>query len=133
MTSPFSSEPLRVLVLDDSDLIRQRLVATLKGIDGVGEVREATNLAQGMDLWESWSPDLIMLDIMLPNGSGLDLLDAVKKASSPPVVVVMTHYPYPALRRKCVELGAEHFLPKATGLDRLEGIVRAEIEKRGLP
>ena len=124
-------EPLRVLVVDDSDLILQRLVAALRGIDGIGEVKEATNLAQGRNLWESWSPDLIMLDIMLPDGKGLELLEFVKRASSPPVVMMLTNYPYPLLRRKSAELGAEHFLAKTTELVRLEGIVRAEIEKRG--
>ena len=124
-------EPLRVLVVDDSDLILQRLVAALKGIDGIGEVREATNLAQGIDLWETWNPDLIMLDIMLPDGDGLQLLEFVKKSPSPPVVVVRTNYPYPLLRKRSAELGAEHFLAKTTELDRLEGIVRDEIEKRG--
>ena len=124
-------EPLRVLVVDDSDLILQRLVAALRGIDGIGDVREARNLGQGMDLWETWSPDLIMLDIMLPDGDGLQLLELVKRAPSPPVVVVRTNYPYPLLRRRSAELGAEHFLAKTTELDRLEGIVRGEIEKHG--
>ncbi len=125
------SKPLRVLVVDDSDLILQRLVAALRGIDGIGDVREATNLAQGIDLWETWSPDLIMLDIMLPDGDGLQLLEFVKRVPSPPVVVVRTNYPYPLLRRRSAELGAEHFLAKTTELDRFEGIVRGEIEKRG--
>jgi CheY-like chemotaxis protein len=59
-----------------------------------------------------------ILDIRMPGG-GLHVLEAVKGGESPPVVIMLTAFPYPQYRKRCLEAGAEHFLDKATEFDQI--------------
>jgi DNA-binding NarL/FixJ family response regulator len=69
-------------------------------------------------------PEFVVLDIRLPQGSGLAVLQTVKGLDPPPTVAVLTNYPEPQYRARCAELGADHFFYKAAGLDSLLDVCR---------
>ena len=122
---------MRVFIVDDSDLIRRRLGAVLsemKGIELVGEARdslEATKLALNL------KPDAVILDIRMPAGSGINVLENIKRATPAPQVIMLTNYPYPQYRKKAEDTGAEFFFDKATEFDKVaEAVEELRIAER---
>ena len=114
---------VRVLIVDDSSVIRQRLLALLNPLSGVTVVGQATTPEDGLELTRTLAPTVVTLDINLKGGSGLDLLREIKTLPSPPLVIVLTNYPYPAFRSRSSELGAEHFLTKSREFHQIQMIL----------
>jgi DNA-binding NarL/FixJ family response regulator len=63
--------------------------------------------------------DVVILDIHMPGGNGIEVLREVKKMDPAPGVIMLTNYAYAAYRRKCAEAGADFFLDKSTEFDQL--------------
>ncbi len=115
---------MRVLVVDDSSEIRSRLVSLLKEPGQVDRVIEAGSVAEAQRLLPESKADLVVVDMRLPDGDGLDVLKAAKRLRPAPAVVVLTNYPYDELRVACLAAGADRFLDKRTEFDRLPALVR---------
>ena len=130
MNSP-SDNLKSVLIVDDSTAVRQRLVAILNQIDGVEVVGEATDADEALELCQTLRPDVMTLDLVLPGESGVDVLEQIKQLECSPRVIVLTNYPYPAFRKRCLALGAEFFLNKATEFDRIAGILSGDVTGDG--
>lgn len=117
-------KPLRILIVDDSHVIRRRLTSMVAGVDGMAVVAEAVDGRQGLDLAIQHAPDVVILDVRMPGMSGIDLLRELKGRAHPPVVVMLTNYPYPAYRKRCQELGADHFFDKSTEFEAALEVLR---------
>ncbi len=115
---------LRVLVVDDSSEIRRRVVEVLSQVAGVARVEEATGAAAATDLMKDSPMDVVVLDIHMPGGSGIDLLRQIKATSPSPVAIMLTNLSGEPYRRVCQTVGADAFLDKSTGLDPLVEIVQ---------
>lgn len=105
---------MRVMVVDDATPVRQRLIASFRKAPGIEAVAEAVSGEAALALVDEFRPDLVMLDLMLPGMSGIEVLEVLRQAHPSIKVAVFTNYPYPAFRRRCVELGAAHFFGKST-------------------
>lgn len=116
---------LRILIVDDSHVIRRRLTSMVAGMDGMQVVAEAVDGRQGLDLAIQHAPDVVILDVRMPGMSGIDLLRELKQRPDPPVVVMLTNYPYPAYRKRCRELGADHFFDKSTEFEAALSVLQA--------
>lgn len=112
-----------VLVVDDSDAIRERLADMLGAIGGVTAVEQVSHAAGARHFMATRWADVIVLDIALPDGSGIDLLHAVRQSDRPAVVVMLTNYPSAPYRKRCLGAGADFFLDKSTEFERLTEIV----------
>ena len=110
---------MRVLVVDDAASVRQRLLARFRKAAGIEEVAEAATGEEALERLESFKPDLMTLDLMLPGMSGLEVLQETRKRDSEVKIVVFTNYPYPAFRRRCLALGADQFFGKSTDVERV--------------
>ncbi len=117
---------MRVMVVDDSTAIRQRLVAQFRKAPGVSAVSDAASGEAALASVDDFRPDWVILDLMLPDMSGLEVLEALKRRHPSVRVAVFTNYPYPALRRRCLELGATHFLGKTTEMEQILELVLAD-------
>jgi CheY-like chemotaxis protein len=62
-------------------------------------------------------PDVVILDIRLIGGNGMNVLERIKKGHAPPIVIMFTNYPDPQCREKCRELGAEYFFDEVTEIE----------------
>ena len=118
------SEQKTFLIVDDSAVIRRRLVSMLSEMEGVRLAGEATNAVEGAALIRKLRPDVVILDIRMPDRSGIGLLEDIKNDSEVPTIIILTNYPYAAYQKRCMELGASHFLDKSSEFDRLESVVR---------
>ena len=73
--------PIRVLIADDHALVRAGIRALVEKIEGVVVVGEAGKGNEALELVKELKPDLMLLDITMPDGGGFDVLDHVKKHS----------------------------------------------------
>ncbi len=87
---------LSVLVVDDEPLARRRLLRLLAKLDWVGRVDEAGDVAQACQRVEESHPDIVLVDIQLPGGTGFEVLEGL--ADAPPAVVFVTAFDHHALR-----------------------------------
>jgi len=117
------SSSLKVVVADDSALVRERLTGTLVGISGVTVVGSARCADEAVNTFNSTPADLFILDIQMPGGSGIDVLREIKLRRSSAVVIIFTNHFDLHYRQKCIEFGADHFLSKASDLEQLIRIV----------
>ncbi len=119
--APPAMPPLKVFVVEDSATIRQNLVAALEEWAPVQVVGHADSAGDAIDrLLQSPPPcDLAILDLMLRQGSGVDVLNALRKAASPLRRVVLTNYATPLIRDHCLALGADRVFDKSGEVDAL--------------
>ncbi|PYP55412.1 MAG: hypothetical protein DMD44_15195 [Gemmatimonadetes bacterium] len=115
--------PIRVFLVEDSSLVRLRLAGMLRDLWDVEQVFEAATVAEARQLLPNAKPHLVVVDMRLPDGDGLEVVAAAKRLTPQPAVVVLTNYGYDQLRSTCLEAGADLFLDKRTEFDRLPAIV----------
>lgn len=113
----------RVFLVEDSAIVRERLVRLLAGLEGVEVVGDADSPADAIDGIAAVSPDVVVLDIKLRNGSGIDVLRHIKQVLPSVTVIMLTNYATGEYRRKCFEAGAEYFLDKTNEFQNLQGIL----------
>ena len=113
---------MRVMVVEDAASVRQRMVAIFGRAEGVEAVAEASTGEDALEMVGDFKPDLITLDLMLPGMSGLDVLERLGETKAK--IVVLTNYPYPAFRKKCLAMGATHFFAKTVDPGQILDLVR---------
>ena len=121
---------MNVFLVDDSIIIRRRLkrmLADVQGVQIVGEAGDAQTATTDAILQQK--PDVVLLDIHLLNGSGIDVLQTLKKAKPAPAVIILTNYPFPQYRQKCLEAGADFFFVKSTEFDQVVPALKQLIER----
>jgi CheY-like chemotaxis protein len=103
---------LLVLIVDDSQPIRERLKATVSGIPGVASVMEAEDGSLALTSIALHRPDLVLLDLSMPVLNGFQVLESLNaQVASPPVIVLSAHAEY---RHHALVRGASFFFDKAT-------------------
>jgi len=95
----------------------------LKEIEGTEIAGIAHNAREAWLSIQKTKPDLTILDICLPDGSGIDVLRQIRTASLPTKVVIYTHYPYPQYQKRCLALGADYFFDKYNDYEKLFAVV----------
>ncbi len=120
---------MKIIIADDSKILKQRVRSLLEEIKGVKIIAEAENLKQAVKNCEELKPDLIILDIRMPDGSGLDVLKILKEKKLPVIKMVFTYYPIEQYRKKCRELGADYFFDKSNDFEKMTGTVKKLAKK----
>lgn len=113
---------MKVLLVEDSARLAARIkevVEQLVGIDVVGTVDDERS---AVDIARRVSPDVIVLDLQLREGTGFGVLRAL--GTPRPSVVVLTNYALPEYRRRAEELGVAYFLDKSRDFERLPDILQ---------
>jgi DNA-binding NarL/FixJ family response regulator len=115
---------LRVAIVEDSLPLQRRLAALIPQ-DGTAEVIAfASTVFDAVQLVWDRSPDVVILDFQLPDGTALDVLESIEDKLPHPRVIVLTNYPEPIYRSKCLEAGADWFLDKSTEFEKLSETIR---------
>jgi DNA-binding NarL/FixJ family response regulator len=119
---------MRVLIADDSEAIVQRLTALLANIRGVEIVDQVGTVEETREAVRRLRPDAVILDMQMPGGSGIDVLESMKRERLVSVVIVLTNHPYAPYRKKCLQVGAQFFLDKSNEFEKvgevLQGLIR---------
>ena len=115
---------VKVLIVDDSILVQQRLVDMLAEIDGIEVVGKAKGESEALSKALELVPDVVILDIRLHEGNGINVLQKIKNDSANTVVIIITSYPYPQYRERCVAAGADFFFSKSTEFDKIPEVLK---------
>jgi two-component system, OmpR family, response regulator len=112
-----------ILLADDSSLLRQNIRKLLSGVIGTARVIETATIGDTLKELKLNIPEIVVLDLQFPDGSGFDVLnhlDAVCEWPEPrPFVVVLTNFPSAGNKEKAMSLGANHFLDKSYEYEQL--------------
>ncbi len=103
---------LTVYIVDDSQVMRERLTESVADIAGVEIAGQSGDPFEALDSIRKSHPDVVILDIRLPQRSGIDLLKDIKERPASPVVIMVTNYPYRQYRQACMAAGADYFFSK---------------------
>ena len=104
---------LQIFLVDDSKSMRERLRAMLGEIAGVELIAEADNEIDALRGINASLPDLVILDIKLKHGSGIEVLRQVAPLRPRVKVAVLTNHGQPQYRTRCLDLGAHCFYDKS--------------------
>ncbi len=119
----------RILIVDDDDTLRETLADVLARHY---EVDQAADAASALAIARSRSFDLVLLDLRLPDGNGLEVLQQLHEIDERLLVVVMTAYPEIRTAVTALKAGAYDYLNKPFDLDDLRGLVRRALETQQL-
>jgi two-component system response regulator DesR len=115
---PQRNAPVKVFLADDSALIRERVAAMLldRAMNVVGQAETPQGSIDGI---LAVHPDVVVLDVQLEGGSGLEVLRAVRQLDPRIAFVVFSNNAGPAYRKRYLGEGAQRFLDKTTEFDQL--------------
>ena len=101
-----------VLIVDDSETLRIRLKKALILIRTDLEFYEASSGEEGLRVFSSELHDIVILDISLPDISGIEILKEIKTTDPATRVIIFTSFPSSEFRERCIALGADYFFDK---------------------
>ncbi|MFG6487466.1 response regulator [Roseateles sp. BYS78W] len=110
---------MNIFLVEDSTAIRRLLVRRLDAMPGMRVVGEAAGERQALALIQWTQPDVVLLDLSLASGSGLNLVGKLRLAGYAGRIAVLTAQDAAAYRRACIDVGADAFYDKASGLETL--------------
>lgn len=114
---------LVALIVDDSRVIIERVTEILDDIDNIGKVLHASNYNEGSRLLEKIKPNVILLDINLPDKSGIELLRYIQTKNMDSKVIMISNSATEYNKRLCAALGADHFFDKSTEFELIPDII----------
>ncbi|MFW6775364.1 response regulator [Nocardioides sp. CPCC 205120] len=124
--------PVRVLVVDDHELFRRGLTMLL-GVDGgITVVGEAGDGEEGLRLATSTTPDVVLLDVRMPKGSGIAACKAIKDAVPAAKIIMLTVSDEEADLYEAVKSGASGYLLKDSSIDEVAQAVRVVADGQSL-
>jgi DNA-binding NarL/FixJ family response regulator len=117
---------VKVYILDDSTLLREALKAMLllSVSEEIEIAGEADNPGDAIEDILKLNPDVVILDIRMPDGNGIDIIEFIKKKNLFTIVIVFTNYPYRQYREKCMELGADFFFDKSNDFEKIPELLK---------
>jgi DNA-binding NarL/FixJ family response regulator len=123
---------VKVFIVDDSEIVIERLKTMLSEVKEIEVIGKANNPFDAINGIRTLHPDAVILDLQMPGGSGIGVLLSIKRDNSAPVVLVLTNYPYPQYRKKCMEAGADFFFDKSTEFERVPEVLNRLIQNSAL-
>ncbi|MCU0522785.1 MAG: response regulator transcription factor [Anaerolineae bacterium] len=112
-------DKLKIIICDDSTAVRERLVSMVLDLPEVDVVGQAEDVPGSLEAILRSRPDVVILDIRMPGGNGIDVLRKVKKMTPAPKVIMLTNYAYAQYRKESNEASADFFLDKSTEFDQI--------------
>ncbi|MDO5662767.1 MAG: response regulator transcription factor [Brachybacterium sp.] len=120
-----SPDPLRVILIDDENLIRSAIATMLDLEEDLQVIGQAGTAADGIALAERERPDVAVVDLQLPDGDGLEICAAIARSSPATRTLILTSHARPGYLKRALEQGVQGFLPKTVGATELAASVRA--------
>lgn len=121
---------MRVLIADDSAIVRERLAYLLGDVDGVEIVGQAEDAVEAANLADKLKPDVAILDVRMPPGSGADALRDIKRNNPRSTVIMLTNFVDPENRKLCIDRGADYFFDKSIEFDKAVAVLRDLLHER---
>ena len=119
--------PLRVYLVEDSPHVRDLLLDFLNLPGEVEVVGYADTEADSVAAILSQPVDAVIVDLKLREGSGMAVIESLRKANlvPPPKIIVFTNHPFPEIRRRAMQLGADFFFDKSADYESVRSTLQA--------
>jgi len=118
-------ESLRILLVEDQTVVREGLRQLVESEPGLTVAGEAATVAAAVAQAARLRPDVVLLDLKLPDGSGLEAARQILSGPEAPAVLVLSTYEDVALVRSALEIGVSGYLPKSASFQEIVAAVRA--------
>jgi len=119
MTTPRDSQRIRILTVDDHQLLREGIAAVLESQEDMVVVAEASNGREAIESYRRHRPDVTLMDLRMPDMSGIEAITAIRQEFSNARIVVLTTYTGDAQAAAALKAGAAGYL--------LKNLVRKEL------
>jgi DNA-binding NarL/FixJ family response regulator len=116
---------MKILIADDLPATHTYLKDLLRDVAGINLLGVAQDAKEATDLALSWEPDVLILDIHMRGGRGIDVVQAVKAAKPASVVIISTIMSSADIREAVLKRGADLFFDKSIDLEKVAGVLRA--------
>ena len=127
-------EAVRVLVVDDHPVVRRGLHSMLDGESGISIVGLASSGKEGLSLAETLNPDVVLLDLRMPDMGGVEVIIALRAARPQSKILVLTNYQLDEDIFNALDAGALGYLLKSASQDEVIEAIRAVSQgKRRVP
>jgi DNA-binding NarL/FixJ family response regulator len=113
----------KVFIADDSPIVRERLVSLLSELPGVDVVGEAETAFDAIQSIRRLRPAVVILDISMPGGSGIQVLETIRKEKPAPLIIMLTNFTHEPYRQRCFKLGADYFFDKSSEFEKVKEIL----------
>ena len=120
-----AAAPIRVIIVDDHEMVRRGLVMFLGAAADIAVVGQARNGAQAVRLCSQVRPDVVLLDLVLPDMDGLTVIATIKESQPDLRVIALTSFHDDALVPRVLQAGAISYLLKDVGAKSLADAIRA--------
>lgn len=109
---------MTILLVDDSSLFRDRFIQAISEFNGIRIVGIAESANAALKAIHDTKPDVVVLDIKLKEGSGIDVLKSMRERAKRPIIIFLTNHSQEPYRTMCMDLGASHFFHKSSEFDK---------------
>ena len=117
-------KPIRILVVDDSAVFRQTTSSFLKSLPHLEEIGAAATGSEAMKLVSRHRPDVVLLDLQMPDISGLETMERIRPLNPITRVVMLTMHDGEIVRAACLVRGADGFVSKNRMREELPAVMR---------
>ncbi len=119
---------IRILLCDDNDNFRQLLTQYVQTLPGVEIVGEAIDGVDVIEKTESLNPDLVLMDLSMPNQSGLDATKTIKERWPDKSVIILTLYEDTVYKELADEFNADGFIAKSSIKTQLPNVINEKLQ-----
>ena len=110
---------IHILLVDDSEVILSRLKTILSGEESIEAIETAVTVKEAKERIEKQKPDVIILDVKLPDGNGIIFLKQIKFMYPEIIVVILTNWSDSYFKSAAEKYGADYFLDKSMEFEKL--------------
>lgn len=103
---------INVLLVEDHLVVAEGIASMLKGLPGFGQIHHAASCADALAALGEARADLILLDVNLPDGNGIDLCAAIRRMDSSVHIICLSTFNHAGIIQKMLDSGAEGYLMK---------------------
>lgn len=130
--SQSQSEPMKMLLVEDSTLLREVLFETINGLDNVMVNGTADTQLKAIELLNEKPFDILLLDIELAQGNGFEVIRHIQKPHYPyaqPILMMLTNHAHPHYRSLAKSLGVHYFFDKSMDFDLAIEAIELEVSR----
>lgn len=119
-----SNDKIRIIVVDDQAVVRQGFVSLINTVPDMAVIAEATNGRQAIELYRQHRPDVVLMDLRMPEMGGVEAITALRREFPAARVIVLTTYDGDEDIYRSLQAGALGYLLKDMFFDELEEAIR---------